>query len=85
MHSTQFDKYYAKSMLLLLWRGKCMYKKLNEKQIKRFAQRYLPDWQNDIYEVSLLKYAGVKEYLVNEHYFVIVDKDKITEKDTQEL
>ena len=42
-----------------------MYKKLNEKQIKRFAQRYLPDWQNDIYEVSLLKYAGVKEYLVN--------------------
>lgn len=62
-----------------------MYKKLNEKQIKRFAQRYLPDWQNDIYEVSLLKYAGVKEYLVNEHYFVIVDKDKITEKDTQEL
>ena len=62
-----------------------MYKKLNEKQIKRFAKRYLPDWQNDIYEVSLLKYAGVKEYLVNEHYFVIVDKDKITEKDTQEL
>lgn len=61
-----------------------MYKKLNKKQIKRFAQRYLPDWVNDIYEVSLLKYARVKEYLVNEHYFVVVYKDKVVEKDLQE-
>lgn len=62
-----------------------MYKKLNKKQIKRFANKYLPDWVNDIYDVSLLKYARVKEYLVNEHYFVIVDKSKVVEKDLQEL
>lgn len=61
-----------------------MYKKLNKKQIKRFAKKYLKDWQNDIYEVSLLKYNGIKEYLVNEHYFVIIDKNKIIEKDLQE-
>ena len=62
-----------------------MYKKLNKKQIKRFAKKYLKDWQNDIYEVSLLKYNGIKEYLVNEHYFVLVYNNKIIEKDLQEL
>lgn len=61
-----------------------MYRKLNKKQIKRFAKKYLPDWQNDIYKVSLLKSCGIKEYLVNEHYFVIVYKNKVIEKDLQE-
>lgn len=61
-----------------------MYKKLNKKQIKRFAKKYLLDWVNDIYEVSLLKSNRIKEYLVNEHYFVIIDKNKIIEKDLQE-
>ena len=61
-----------------------MYKKLNKKQIKRFAQRYLHDWVNDIYEVSLLEFWGIKEYLVNERFFVIVYKDKAVEKDLQE-
>ena len=62
-----------------------MYKKLNKKQIKRFAKKYLSNWANDIHDVSLLKCDGIKEYLVNEHYFVIVYKDKIIEKDLQEL
>ncbi len=61
-----------------------MYKKLNKKQIKRFVKKYLKDWKNDIYEVSLLKSNGIKEYLVNEHYFIIVYKNKIIEKDLQE-
>lgn len=61
-----------------------MYKKLNKKQIKRFAKKYLSNWVNDIYEVSLLKSSGIKEYLVNEHYFVIVHKNNIVEKDLQE-
>ena len=61
-----------------------MYKKLNKKQIKRFVKKYLKDWKNDIYEVRLLKSNGIKEYLVNEHYFIIVYKNKIIEKDLQE-
>ena len=61
-----------------------MYKKLNKKQIKRFAKKYLSNWVNDIYEVSLLKSSGIKEYLVNEPYFVIVHKNNIVEKDLQE-
>ena len=61
-----------------------MYRKLNKKQVKRFAKKYLPDWQDDIYKISLLKSSGIKEYLVNEHYFVIVYKNKVVEKDLQE-
>ena len=61
-----------------------MYRKLNKKQVKRFAKKYLPDWQDDIYKISLLKSSGIKEYLVNEHYFVIVYKNKVVGKDLQE-
>lgn len=61
-----------------------MYKKLNKKQIKRFVEKYLSEWKNDIYDVSLLKYENVKEYLVNEHYLVTIYKDRVIEKDLQE-
>lgn len=61
-----------------------MYKRLNKKQIKKFAEKYLSDWVNDIHDVSLLQTCGVKEYLVNEHYLVTIYKGKVVEKDLQE-
>lgn len=61
-----------------------MYKKLNKNQIQKFAEKYLSEWKNDIYDVSLLKYENVKEYLVNEHYLITIYKDRVIEKDLQE-
>lgn len=60
-------------------------KKLNEKEIKQFAKKYLSDWTDDIKEVSVLTYRHTKEYLVNGHYLIIVSGFKVNEKDLQEL
>ena len=59
-------------------------KKLNEKEIKKFTKKYLPNWIGNVNEVSMLTYRHTKEYLVNNHYLVIVKLFKIIEKDLQE-
>lgn len=60
-------------------------KKLNTKEVRKFTRKYLKDWKGDIKEVSLIKYRGTKEYLVNGHYIVIVKMFKTIHKDLQEL
>lgn len=55
-------------------------KTLNKKEIDIFANKYLPIWKNDINSVSLLEYNGIKEYLVNDHYIVLVDKNNNVEE-----
>lgn len=60
-------------------------KYLNQEEINIFANKYLPIWKKDINTISLLEYNGIKEYLVNEHYLVIVDKqDNVKEIDLQD-
>ncbi len=44
---------------------------LNEKEIIEFSNKYNLIWDIDILEVSLLVYEDVKEYLVNDEYFII--------------
>ena len=60
-------------------------KKLNEKEICKFTKKYLPEWVGDIKEVSMLTSRHTKEYLVNDHYLVIVKPFKDIQKDLQEL
>lgn len=62
-----------------------MFKLLNEKEITTFTKKYLPMWIGDINKVSLITYHGVKEYLVNDHYLVIVNKFKVIHNDLQLL
>ncbi len=59
-------------------------KKLNEIEKRKFTKKYLPDWVGDVNEVSLIKYNCVKEYLVNNHYLIIVKLFKTIHKDLQE-
>lgn len=59
-------------------------KKLNAKEVQKFTKKYLSDWIGDVNEVSLIKHNFVKEYLVNNHYLVIVKLFKVIEKDLQE-
>lgn len=60
-------------------------KVLNKEEINVFASTYLPIWKKDINSVSLIEYNGIKEYLVNEHYIVLVDKhNNVTELDLQD-
>jgi hypothetical protein len=61
-----------------------MYRKLNLKEIDVFAKKHLKEWDRDIEEVSLIKYGLTKEYLVNNHYLVIVKLFKVIHKDIQE-
>lgn len=44
---------------------------LSKKEIIEFSNKYNLIWDIDIFEVSLLEYEDVKEYLVNDKYFVI--------------
>lgn len=44
---------------------------LTEEEIVEFTNKYNLIWDIDILEVSLLEYKKVKEYLVNDEYFVI--------------
>jgi len=59
-------------------------KKLNEKEINDFTKKYLPEWFGEIKEVNMLTYKLTKEYLVNDHYLVVVKPFKIIHKDLQE-
>ena len=45
-----------------------MYKILNEKERRKFVNKYFRIWKNDIWKVSCLTYKNHKEYLINEHY-----------------
>lgn len=56
---------------------------LNETEKQKFIAKYLPEWRSDIHTVSLINYKGVKEYLVNRHYFIIVKGQKVIHKDLQ--
>lgn len=58
---------------------------LHEKEKRNFTKKYLKDWIGDVNEVSMLSYRHTKEYLVNNHYLVIVKLFKVIEKDLQEL
>lgn len=60
-------------------------KKLNEKEVRKFVKKYLKDWTGDVNEVSMLTYRHTKEYLVNNHYLVIVKLFRVIHKDLQEL
>lgn len=59
-------------------------KRLNQKEIEKFAKKYFPEWETEITEVSLLEYKNTKEYLVNNHYLIIETGNKVTRKDLQE-
>lgn len=56
---------------------------LNKEEIKEFTKNYFPLWLDDIKVVSLIEYNGVKEYLVNRHYLVMVDGVNVVKKDLQ--
>jgi len=65
--------------------GDNMYRLLNNKEIIEFAKKYLPIWTQDINKVSVISYHGVKEYLVNDHYLVIIKGLKVIHNDLQLL
>lgn len=55
---------------------------LNEKEIKEFTAKYNLIWDIDIFEVSLLEYGRIKEYLVNDKYLVVdYSKDSIMQRE----
>ena len=60
-----------------------MYTELKGKELNKFADKYLKEWKDDIVEVSRISYKGVKEYLVNRHYLVIVRRQNIKMIDLQ--
>lgn len=60
-----------------------MVKKLNEVELKEFVERYMPNYKEDIIEVSYMDLYGLKSYLVNGHYLVMVLGDKVVESDLQ--
>lgn len=60
-------------------------KTLNKKEINKFTKRYLDEWVSEVQSVTMISYRHTKEYLVNNHYLVIVKPFKVVEKDLQEL
>lgn len=60
-------------------------KKLNKREINKFTKRYLTDWVKEVNNVTMISYRHTKEYLVNEHYLVIVKPFKVIYKDLQEV
>ena len=60
-----------------------MFYRLTKKEINDFCDKYLPEWKQDIVEITRIDYNGVYEYLINGHYLLIFYKDKIVAKDLQ--
>lgn len=50
-----------------------MYKILNKKEIEEFTKKYLGIWEGDIETISCIKYKNQKEYLINGHYFYVIN------------
>lgn len=57
-----------------------MYRELSSSEIKRFQKKYLSNFNEDIDTISCISYRFVREYLVNDHCFVIVKPFKIIYK-----
>ena len=51
-----------------------MYRKLNAKEIAKFQKKYFTILGERINSVSVIKYKGVAEYLVNDKYMVRVKR-----------
>lgn len=62
-----------------------MFKKLNEVELERFVDEYLPEWKGDIFSVTSFEYEGFKSYLVNEHYLVATYNGKVETLDFQQF
>ena len=62
-----------------------MYIELNKRQIESFKEKYLSKFNEDIKKVSRITYRLTKEYLVNDHYFVIVRPFKVEYKEIYKL
>lgn len=62
-----------------------MFKRLNEKEMYEFVERYMSEWEGDIFEVISYEYANFKSYLVNEHYLVATYNRKVETLDFQEF
>jgi len=81
----QFDKIRHTGCDILMAGGDFMYYELTEEEIKDFAAKYLPEWEDDIIHVSRISYNGVVEYMVNHHYLIVIYKNAVIAKDLQEL
>lgn len=60
-----------------------MFKKLTLEEIEKFADKYMPEWKGDIFEVIFNDLYGLKSYLVNGHYLLMDLNGKIVENDLQ--
>lgn len=60
-----------------------MIKILNEVELNKFVERYMPEWKGDIVEVKYMNMNGLKTYLVNGHYLLMTLGDKVVETDLQ--
>lgn len=50
-----------------------MFKRLNKQEVEKFTKEYLGIWEGDIRDISYIEYDDIKEYLINGHYFYIIN------------
>ena len=50
-----------------------MFKILNKREVKEFTKKYLGIWEGDIKNISCIEYDNIEEYLINGHYFYIIN------------
>lgn len=60
-----------------------MYRKLNKEEVKEFEERYMQNCYGEANEVLYMNLHGLKTYLVNGHYLIMVLGDKVVESDLQ--
>lgn len=51
--------------------SKVKYEILKGDKLKKFIDKYMSKWEQDIIKVSCLTYKNKKEYLINNHYLLI--------------
>ena len=48
-------------------------KNMNRVELKRFAKKYFPQYNNDIRKVSYIIYKNRIEYLINDFYLLTIN------------
>lgn len=48
-----------------------MYRKLKDKELNNFVNKYFKVWGKDIRKVTVISYNATNEYLINDNYLFV--------------
>lgn len=55
-----------------------MFRELSKEELEMFANKYLKNWNKDIWKITSISYGNITEYLINEHFLIKTRTNSLT-------